>query len=236
VIATQNAMLKKKLHQKNEADALEIAQHLGADAFWRLDGQALLTRALDARCYTFANTITPWPHTDDSRISLSLLFESKTPTGETYTTQLTREQPGQDYPLTTLAVYLSTRTQLETLKKPPTHPRRAEILQALQALTQTSAELTLNHHNDAFIGWLLWSLFNIAQEYSWLSPQRGLFFGSRFFSVSQRAAQQLAINPHELSPTQTKHYLSAFNTLLRKSCGNTPENQLQQALQLQLNR
>lgn len=106
--------------------------------------------------------------------------------------------------------YLITRFHIERYKVPPDSPRET-MFNAYKDLSSTFTSLGAGTYNEkALIGLLLLTTKNIANEYTFMSPDKGPFFGSRFYTHLKGALSELGVNLKTITPKQRQVYYKAL--------------------------
>ncbi|WP_133128241.1 protein kinase domain-containing protein [Legionella nagasakiensis] len=194
--------------------ALTLLEEFKFDPFFKLGKKTLLAKLLTAGAYEITDRMILEVKTAEEQQKLCAVLQSKSHNGETYLAKLRREHPVVDYPATGQASFLSTLNQLAKYHPKP-GTKRAEMHQSFQELVKTFTDLS-TYDDKAFIGLLLLNKKNIASEYGWLSPRKGVFFGSRLYSICEDALKDLGVDLRHITPEQEQEYYQALANVIHK--------------------
>ena len=160
--------------------------------------RVLIAKKWDAIKYIIIN------HTNDIKKQdqfCNLLIKPIRP-GCSYIKDLRAEKP--EDPVISRASYLVARFQIEKYQD-KRNAKRAAIADAFKELFSIFDSLG-THNESALIGLILLAMKHVAKEYSFLSPRRGIFFGSQFYSHLEDALTHLGIDLKTITATQRKNY------------------------------
>ena len=143
------------------------------------------------------------------------LLQSKDPAGGTYLTKLRLNSPVDKHPATGQATLISTLDRLAKYNVKPGTKREVQH-RSFQELVKVFTDLT-TYNDNALIGLLLLNKMNIASEYRWLSPRKGMFFGSQLYSICDDALRDLGIDRKSVTPQQEREYYDALATIVNKN-------------------
>jgi hypothetical protein len=151
----------------------------------------------------------------DERQQFCEILTKKNNEGKSYLSVLRSAKP--DAPETSRASYLVTRFNTEKYKA-PRDSKRETMFNAYKELISTFSTLGLGRHDeDALIGLMLLTTKNIANEYSFLSPRKGFFFGSRFYSNLEDTLKELGVNLKTITPQERQRYYSALTRVMENN-------------------
>ncbi|MDR3442281.1 MAG: protein kinase [Legionella sp.] len=120
-------------------------------------------------------------------------------------------------PETSRASYLVTRFNIDKYKA-PSGSKRETMFNAYKELISTFTVLGKEQYDEnALIGLMLLTTKNISKEYSFLSPRKGLFFGSRFYSNLEDTLKELDINLKKITPQERQRYHSALARVMENN-------------------
>lgn len=219
-----------KNNQPNKA--LWYLKAFKLDPFSRFEKKTLFARVLDAGFYNCAeHIIFNSESTPSDRRKLCDVLQSKNSEGETYLAKLRREHPVDRFPATIKASLLSTLNQLAKYR-PKQGSKSAEMHQAFEELAKTFTDLS-SYEDKAFIGLLLFNKKNYESEYKWLSPRKGVFFGSRLYSIGEDALKNLGVNLKRITPEEEAQYHQALIAAINKKPEYIANNRILQSLSKQ---
>lgn len=151
----------------------------------------------------------------DDRRQFCEILTKKNHQGRSFLSALRSTKP--DVPETSRASYLVTIFNIDKYKA-PIGSKRNMMRNAFKELISTFTSLGEGSHDeDALIGLMLLTTRNIANEYSFLSPRKGLFFGSRFYSTLEDTLKELGINLKTITPQEKKRYYSALARVMENN-------------------
>lgn len=155
-------------------------------------------------------------HTDDAEKQKKFceILTKATHSGHSYIKVLREDNP--DDPIISRASYLVVRFQLDKYQD-KRNVKRLAIVEALQKLFSTFDSLDVRNES-ALIGLILLSMKDIAREYSFMSPQRGGFFGSQIYSHLEETLNHLGIDSTKITAEERQKHHQALASVM----GNNP--------------
>lgn len=144
----------------------------------------------------------------DDRKQFCETLMSKNHEGKSFISLLSEAKPEEAS--TSKARYLVTQFNLAKYKA-KTGSKRAEMVTAFHELISAFNNLGIEKHDEkALIGLMLLTTKNIANEYSFLSPRKGIFFGSEFYSTLKDSLKELGVNLRTMTLQDRQHYYKAL--------------------------
>jgi hypothetical protein len=186
---------------------------------FRPNAVSLFERALRAGQYSVVSYVAKHhTNTEEERQKFCELLMKRNKKGQSYlslaSAAIKHGEPG-----ITRARYLVTRSNLAKYEAKP-NTQREVMANAFNELISAFNTLSPGYLNeDAFIGLMLLTTKNIANEYTFMSPDKGLFFGSRFYSNLVASLKELGINLKNITPREREYYYKA----LAKVMNNNPQ-------------
>ena len=142
------------------------------------------------------------------------IFASKDRQGGSFLSKLRRDKPGTAS--TDSASYMVTLFLIEQYKF-PLGSKRDVMQHAFVDLIKTFNALGKENYDEkALIGLMLLTTKNIANEYRFMSPRKGMFFGSRFYSILETALAELGVDLKTLTPAQRQEYYQALANVIER--------------------
>lgn len=171
--------------------------------------RTLMVGNFDAVSYVVNNCTS---NRDDRRQFCEILTQ-KNHEGISFLSTLRRAKPNT--PETNRASYLVTRFNIDKYKAEK-NSERETMFNAYKELISTFSTLG-NHDEDALIGLMLLTTKNIANEYSFLSPRKGMLFGSRFYSNLEDTLAELGVHIKTIMPAEKQRYYSALARVMESN-------------------
>ncbi|WED42691.1 protein kinase domain-containing protein [Legionella cardiaca] len=150
---------------------------------------------------------------NDDRREFCETFTRKNHEGNTLLSALRTAKP--EAAETSQASYLVARFNIEKYKPQPGSTRET-MFNAYKELISTFSALG-QHDEDALIGLMLLTTKNISREYSFLSPRKGWFFGSQFYSNLEDTLKELGVNLKTITPQEKQRYHTALARVIENN-------------------